>query len=457
MIMRKLYIILICITVFFFTFLLLHHLSDVKAPADETITLPEDSVCGCTATPAATSVPTQAPTPNPAPPEVYDARLSTVDTIISQDIEAGFPGAVLLVAKDGEVIFRKAYGYLQKYDGLSVLERPVTMNTNTVFDLASLTKEYATVLAIMKLIDSGLITLDSFAYGFLPSFDKPPYDEITIRELLNHSAGFPSDIKFFRPDVEEGQQFYSTQRENTISLLSEVPLDYDPGTDTAYSDIGYMVLGAIVEEISDMRLDDFVYTYIYAPLGLEKQIGFLPAENEFDIQNIACTERLGNTRDGLVNFNGVRDYTLQGEVHDEKTYYSMGGVSGHAGLFSDADSLNILNQLMLRGGAYYGTAIFTPETVNEFTSVHDSSRYQLGFSNASTYSSLKDCVPENTLCHTGWTGTFSLIDKQNNLSIVLLTNKRHSPITDGDFEGAAYETGKYYGIVCAIYEGLKLR
>jgi CubicO group peptidase (beta-lactamase class C family) len=135
----------------------------------------------------------------------------------------------------------------------------------------------------------------------------------------------------------------------------------------------------------------------------------------------------------------------------------MGGVSGHAGLFSDADSLNILNQLMLRGGAYYGTAIFAPETVNEFTSVHDSLRYQLGFSNASTYSSLKDCVPENTLCHTGWTGTFSLIDKQNNLSIVLLTNKRHSPITDGDFEGAAYETGKYYGIVCAIYEGLKLR
>ncbi len=144
-------------------------------------------------------------------------------------------------------------------------------------------------------------------------------------------------------------------------------------------------------------------------------------------------------------------------MHDEKSYYSMDGVSGHAGLFSDADAINALNQLLLRGGAYEATSIFTPETVNEFTSVHDSSRYQLGFSNASTYASLKECVPENTLCHTGWTGTFSLIDKQNNLSIVLLTNKRHSPIIDGDFEGAAYETGKYYGMVCAIYEGLGLR
>ncbi len=152
------------------------------------------------------------------------------------------------------------------------------MKTNTIFDLASLTKEYATVFAVMKLIDSGLISLDDSAYEFLPTFSKPPYDKITIRQLLNHSAGFPSDIKFFRPDVEEGAQFYSMQRENTISLLSEVPLEYDPGTDTAYSDIGYMVLGTIVEEISGMRLDEFVYTYIYAPLGLEKQIGFLPSE-----------------------------------------------------------------------------------------------------------------------------------------------------------------------------------
>ena len=455
MIMRKLYIILVCIIVFFFTSLLLHHLSDVDTPAEETISLPEDSALGCTATPAPSPEPTQEPVP--APPEVYDARLSAADAIISSDIESGFPGAVLLVAKDGEVIFRKAYGYLQKYDGLSELISPVTMQTDTVFDLASLTKEYATVLAVMKLIDSGLITLDSFAYEFLPAFDKPPYDEITIRQLLNHSAGFPSDIKFFRPDVEEGPQFYSTQRENTISLLSEVPLEYDPGTDTVYSDIGYMVLGAIVEEISGIRLDEFVYRYIYAPLELENQIGYLPAENGFDIQNIACTERLGNTRDGLVSFPGARDYTLQGEVHDEKAYYSMGGVSGHAGLFSDADAINVLNQLLLRGGAYEGTALFTPETANEFTSVHDSSRYQLGFSNASTYASLKDCVPENTLCHTGWTGTFSLIDKKNNLSVVLLTNKRHSPITDGDFEGASYETGKYYGVICSIYEGLGLK
>jgi CubicO group peptidase (beta-lactamase class C family) len=236
-----------------------------------------------------------------------------------------------------------------------------------------------------------------------------------------------------------------------------VPLENSPGVKAKYSDIGYMVLCAVVEKVSGMRLDEFITKNVFEPLDISESISYLPIENNFYIDNIACTERLGNTRDGLVTFPNIREYTLQGEVHDEKAYYSMAGVSGHAGLFANAESINILNQVLLSGGTYNDKRIFSQEAVNAFTSVYDDSLYQLGFAHSINIRSLQDTVPFGTLSHTGWTGAFSLIDKQNNLSIVLLTNKRHSPIVDGDFEAASFDTGKYYPIVNAVYEALGLK
>ncbi len=458
--MKKFYIILICLIVIACSVSIYFQLS----PSDGILSRDQNTTKDKT-TPAlstavlsipATYSPSPTPTMSPSPPAVEIPNMDVVNDKIIKDIQDGFPGAVLLVSQNGEIIFNKAYGNLKIYDGDTKLLTPVSMKTDTIFDVASLTKLYATAFSVMILIDSKMLTLDSFVYEYLPEFDKEDYNKITIRHLLSHTSGFPSDVKFFRPDVEEGKKFYSTERNNTISLLSEVPLENEPGSKAQYSDIGYMVLGAIVEKVSGMRIDEFISTNVYEPLGLTGKISFLPLENNFSKNNIACTERMGNTRDGLVTFPDIRDYTLQGEVHDEKAFYSMQGVSGHAGLFSDTESLNILNQVLLGGGTYNGMKIISADTVNEFTSVYDDATYQLTFAHSVNINSLKDVVPFGTLSHTGWTGAFTLIDKQNNLSIVLLTNKRHSPITDGDFEAAAYDTGKYYSIVKLIYQSLGL-
>lgn len=448
--MRKLSKIFICLIVFIFTLLILTHISN---PINDKNAVLDEAETTQIATAAYIS-----PTFTPAPEDIMisDLRFSAVDALIIKDIAAGFPGAVLLVSQGGQTIFHKAYGYLKIFDGDSLTSSPVPMRGDTVFDIASLTKVYATTLAIMTLSDSGKLSIDQYAYEFLPEFSKEEYNKITIRQLLSHTSGLPSDVKFFRPDVLEGEMFYSTDREKTISLLAYVPLENEPGETAKYSDIGYMVLGTIIEEITGMRLDEYVRLNIYTPLGIQDSMSFAPLENGFAKENVACTERLGNTRDGLVDFPGVRTYTLQGEVHDEKAFYSMNSISGHAGLFSDAYAIDVLNQVLLNSGSFNGTQLFSPETVNQFTSIYGENTYQLGFSSAVNVKSLNDVVPEGTLCHTGWTGAFSLIDKKNNLSIVLLTNKRHSVISDGKFEGALFDTGKYYAVVTAVYNALGL-
>lgn len=407
--------------------------------------------------PTASSEPSAAtPTALPQEPSVYDGALQMVDGLIQADIDAGFPGAVLLISRGGQTIFLRSYGNLKIYEGHDRIDSPLPMRTDTVFDVASLTKVYATTLALMKLVDEGKLSIDSYVSEYLPGFDKDSYNQITIRQLMNHTSGFPSDVKFFRPDVLQGEAFYSTNRTVTMGLLADVPLESAPGQQQRYSDIGYMVLGAVIEQITGTGLDAYVRANLYGPLGIASQMSFNPLEHGFSKYNIACTERLGNTRDNMVDFPGIRNDTLQGEVHDEKAYYSMGGISGHAGLFADAQAVNTLNQMLLNGGLHEDKQILSAQTIEQFTTLYDDATYQLGFASAAAISSLKNYVPQGALCHTGWTGAFSLIDPQNDLSIVLLTNKRHSEITDGDFEGARFETGKYYKIIAAVYASLGL-
>ncbi len=445
-------IFLICIIVCFFGVLMFQHLKIADNPDGAIqISVTSEQTASPAPQPSDTIPPSSSPTMDTS---IYNNILSPVETIIENDIASGFPGAVLMVSLDGQTIFQKAYGYLKVYDGMGALQTPIEMRQDTVFDLASLTKVYATTFSVMKLVDEGLLSVDDYVYKYLPEFDKKSYNEITIAQLLSHTAGFPSDVKFFRPDVKEGEDFYSTDRNKTISLLPAVLLDNLPGEKALYSDIGYMVLGTVIEKISGMRLDEYVNQNIYEPMALGSSISFNPLENGFEKENIACTERLGNTRDGLYPFPGVRTYTLQGEVHDEKTYYSMGGVSGSAGLFADAQAITSLNLMLLNGGELNSTQIFSSEIVSRFTSIYNDATYQLGFANAAKFSSLEGIVPEGTLCHTGWTGAFTIVDKKNKLSIVLLTNKRHTPFNGDDFEGSSFETGKYFSIVTSIYESL---
>ena len=387
-------------------------------------------------------------------PEEYGfdpVKIAEMDNYIQKQINNGFPGAVILIAKDGHIIFHKAYGYSKKYEGKTLMDEFENMDKDTLFDLASLSKIYATTFSIMKLVDDGAISLDGKIKDYLSNYGGGEKDNITVRMLLSHNAGYIEDYYFY----EDGE--YSTRnREEVYNYIKQIPLDDSPGETFDYNNIDYMILGMIVEEVSGMRIDEYARENIYEPLGLEEQITYRPLDMGIERKNIAATERLGNTRDGSVYFEGIRQYTIQGEVHDENAYYSMDQVSGHAGLFANAYALTVLNQVLLNKGEYGGVRIYNEETIDKWlTTYQTESRYQIGFWNAKKANLvLKQYVSDETYYHNGWTGTATIVDVENNLSIIILTNKRHSPCPNGKFEALNYDLAGYVPVIQEIYKCL---
>ncbi|WP_280635596.1 penicillin binding protein PBP4B [Bacillus sp. 165] len=394
--------------------------------------------------------------------------LKQVDELIQQDVKNGFPGAVLLIIKDGKVVKNTAYGYVKKYDGLTPIHRAEKMKTNTIFDLASNTKMYATNYALQKLVSEGKIDLNAPVQQYIPEFKDGPADKIKGKDLirlidiLHHNAGFPADPQYHNPTVAGA--LYSQDRETTLKMLSKTPLQYEPGTQNLYSDVDYMLLGYIVEKVTGQKLDDYVENTIYKPLGLKRTI-FNPLQKDFKPKDFAATELMGNTRNGVINFPNIRTYTLQGEVHDEKAFYSMDGISGHAGLFSDTDDLAVLLQVMLNGGGYGKEQVFDQQTINTFISPSETNpTYGLGWrrnGDSSMSWMFGPYASETAVGHTGWTGTVTIIDFEQNLGIALLTNKKHSPVINpikspNTFAGDTFHTGKYTSVISGIYEALRI-
>ncbi len=237
-------------------------------------------------------------------------------------------------------------------------------------------------------------------------------------------------------------------RASTLRAIFKTPLMYRPGTKTVYSDVDYMLLGFIVEKITGQRLDAYLREAFFAPMGL-RHITYNPLKNGFAPEDCAATELNGNTRDHLVFFPGIREYTLQGEVHDEKAWYAMGGVSGHAGLFSNASDLAILASVMLSGG-YGENRFFSRNVMDLFTApkAMDSGQWGLGW-----WRNGDDQRPwyfgtqsaSGTIGHQGWTGTLAMIDPSRDLVVVYLTNKINSPIVSSAnpnlFSGGCYTAG----------------
>ncbi|WP_081412769.1 penicillin binding protein PBP4B [Fictibacillus gelatini] len=392
-------------------------------------------------------------------------RLRKVDSLIECDVQAGFPGAVLLVVKDAKVVKHSAYGYKKKYEGLSKLEHPFTMEKDTMFDLASNTKMYALNFALQHLSSIGKVDLNARVQDFIPEFKDQPSDDIKgknvirIVDLLTHCAGFPADPGYYDP--KKAGSLYSQDRERTLTMLCQTPLQYKPGSLHLYSDVDYMLLGYIIEKITDKRLDHYVENEIYKPLGLKRTV-FNPLQKRFKQNEFAATELLGNTRDGIVHFPNIRTDTLQGEVHDEKAFYSMGGVSGHAGLFSTANDLAVLLQVMLNGGGYGDVKLFDQQTINTFIAPSHDPTFGLGWrrnGDSGMVWMFGSFASPKAIGHTGWTGTLTIIDVEYQLGIVLLTNKKHSPVLEPEnnpnlFLGDTFETAKYGKIITAIYEAL---
>lgn len=377
--------------------------------------------------------------------------LQAVDTYIQDQVDDGFPGAVLMVMKDDHIVFHEAYGYSLKYDGMVELSEFEPMQLGTMFDLASLSKIYATTFSIMKLVDDGLITLDGKVSEYLSDYMGGSKENITVQMLLSHNAGYVENYYFYND--ENG--YLTRDRSTVYEYVKSIPLDVSPGSVFDYNNLNYIILGMIVEEVSGMRIDEYARTNIYEPLGIADQVTYIPLDNGIEKSMIAASERQGNTRDNSIYFEGIREYTIQGEVHDENTFYCMDEVSGHAGLFATSYALTVLNNLLINGGEYQGVRIYKQETVDNWLVSINDKKYQLGLWDASIASEkLKSCVSNSTFYHNGWTGTATIVDLENNLSIILLTNKRHSPCPDGDFEGTEYSIAYYVSLIQKVYKAM---
>lgn len=398
----------------------------------------------------------------------FDSKLlAKVDKQINSDINRGFPGAALLIIKDGKVVKQTVYGHRLKYSLTSGKKMPTPdlMHCTTMFDLASNTKMYATNYAIMHLVYEGKLDIDKKVKYYLPDYtgcdaNDECRDKRTIRDLLTHRAGYMPDPQFFDPDSIDkyGSGLYSQNRELTESIiLTRLPFAGKKADKPVYSDVDYMLLGMVVEAITGETLDEYVNQTIYTPLGL-KYTTFNPLEHGFTKAKCAATEISGNTRGGTVSFPNIRTKPLICQVHDEKAYYSMGGISGHAGLFSDLGDMAVLVDIMLNNGQY-GNSLFWDKSVeDEFVKplkVDDT--YGLGWRMVGKEHSFKpfgQLATVGAFGHTGWTGTLTLIDRKNNMAIVLLTNKKHTKYKDNKFAGDSFATGQYYQIVDLIYQAL---
>ncbi|MGY0621933.1 MAG: penicillin binding protein PBP4B, partial [Paraglaciecola chathamensis] len=297
----------------------------------------------------------------------YQNRFKQVDDLIEQDVKNGFPGAVLLVMQNGEIIKRSAYGDARKYaDGGELLPSPQKMRTDTLFDIASNTKMFATNLALMKLVSEGKLDVNAPIEQYMPDYQGGGRDTRLVRDLLTHTAGYAPQVRFFTSDNGVSKSLYSQNPQRTDQLLlNRVPFAMGRNVKAVYSDTDYMLLGMLVERLTGMGLDAYVEQQIYQPLGLTNTL-FNPLLKGRAKAEFAATEIQGNSRGGRVSFDNMREYVLQGEVHDEKAFYSLAGVAGHAGLFSTVDDLAVLGQLLLNGGGYGQTQIFDEAVLQQF-------------------------------------------------------------------------------------------
>ena len=424
-----------------------------------------------------------------------------ISEIIQSDVEHGFPCAQLAAAKDGEVVYKNSWGFLNSYDtdGIPLppeLRKKVT--NDTMFDLASCTKALAANCALEYLVSNKKLSLDTKIADILgDEFYKKTINikykkgsgaslgqikkwkaALTIRDVACHRAGFPAGPAYY--NINFNSQTQAREKENqtpknklyagcgadeetrakTYEAVCKTPLLYEPGTKVMYSDADYIIIGFVVEKISGQRLDEFCKKTFWEPLGLER-MAFNPLQNGFSKDDCAATELRGNTRGGtLLDFAGRQD-TIQGQVHDETAWYSMAGISGHAGLFSNAsDALKLL--FALSCGGYGQTKFFDKDVMDSFHSPQSGDRanwavgwFRQGDDRRSW--SFSQSVSRAAVGHTGWTGTFIMMEPEQNLLLAYFTSKRNTPYREDnayEFEGSYFTSAAPGFVSQIIFEGM---
>jgi CubicO group peptidase (beta-lactamase class C family) len=363
--------------------------------------------------------------------DIDKAKLAEIDTAAEAAIKRGdCPGAVVLVVHADAVAYRKAFGKR------AVKPDEVAMTTDTVFDMASLTKPVATGTSVMLLIERGKLKPDDLVSRHWPEFAANGKEKVTVEHLLLHTSGLTAD---------NAVADYADGRAKALERIAALKLEAPAGTRFKYSDVGFIVLGELVERISGMPVDKFAKKHVFEPLKMT-DTGFTPAE--------ALHKRIAPTgpRDGKI---------VLGEVHDPRAY-KMGGVAGHAGLFSTVDDMTRYCRTVLRGGELDGVRILDEKTVKRFTEPHavttmtpkgeTQGARAYGWDVDTSYS-----APRGELFkkgegygHTGFTGTSAWIDPGTGTAVIVLTNRVHP-----DDKGNATRLRREVGTIVAAAVGKK--
>lgn len=329
--------------------------------------------------------------------EMSSDRLARIDEVVAEGLRRKrMPGCVVLVGRKGKIVHFKAYGYRE------LLSDKVPMTTDTVFDLASLTKPIATATSVMTLVEQGKVSLSDAVAKYIPEFGANGKQKITVEQLLTHQGGLIPDNALH--DYDHGS-------EKAWKNIFELKPYVEPGTKFIYSDVGFIVLAKLVERVSGKNIHQYSADAIFKPLGMD-ETGFLPSAELR--KRVAVTEQREKR-------------WMIGEVHDPRAY-RLGGIAGHAGLFSTADDLALYAQMLLQTGELCGSRIIQARTVALMIKpIEVSSGLRgLGWDIRTGYSTNRgDLFSRQAFGHGGFTGTSLWIDPELDLFVIFLSNRVH--------------------------------
>jgi uncharacterized protein YbbC (DUF1343 family)/CubicO group peptidase (beta-lactamase class C family) len=371
------------------------------------------------------------PVSEPAAVGMSPAALAHLDEIVDAEIaKKQLPGAVVLVGHKGRVVWRRAYG------NRAVEPAPEQMTVDTIFDLASLTKVIATATSMMILVERGQVRLGDPVSHYIPEFAEMGKRNITVEQLLTHRSGLmpDNDIKDYEQGPEEAMR----------NIWKLTPMA-EAGSKFIYSDVNYIVLAELVKRVSGKPIDRFAAENIFRPLGM-KETGYKPDASL--TPRIAPTEKRG-------------EKWMRGEVHDPRAHL-LGGVAGHAGLFSTADDLAIFCQMILNLGEYHGARILSPMGVARMTEARssggaaDGAARGIGWDISTAYSANRgDLFPIGSFGHTGFTGTGLWIDPSSETFVIFLSNRVHPRLDPKKSADVTSLRGRVASVVAAsIIEGV---
>ncbi len=337
------------------------------------------------------------PGASPADVGMNAERLALIDDVVAEGLaRKKMPGCVVLVGHKGRIVFHKAYGYRQ------LVPEKQPMKLDTVFDMASLTKPVATATSVMLLVEAGEIDLQAPVAKYIPEFGANGKQDITVKQLLTHSGGLIPDNSI---------KDYADGSEVAFDKIHALKTYVEPGTRFVYTDVGFIVLAELVERLTGKNVHEFSQQKIFGPLKMT-ETGYLPPD-DLKLRAAVTQERDGQP--------------MRGDVHDPRAF-ALGGIAGHAGLFSTAKDLSRYAQMLINGGSLDGVTVMKPETVKQMTDpVEVSSGLRtLGWDMRSPYSSNRgDFFTKEAFGHGGFTGTAMWIDPPQDLFVIFLSNRVH--------------------------------